>query len=249
MKKIFVIGALVMMSGGVWAENVINGNPFYHPAQGRFYNVLTPVQMNSKFDRFVVRDEFGYGVTNNLAVMVSTSGSYDSSDNPEFGKWSWNDLEIGFDWALLHDETGNMAEVYGRGMQIYDTKHHLETIAYNWTAGARVGRMTDSWSLAGVVQVDYLKDDVSHYDHDAWAMRVGMQGQYIIDSCWNFTGELMFDFDLFDDYYNGERLVLELGLNYNLDETKYIGVYTSKDLVHSFDSAPMAFGVQFGVEF
>ena len=248
MKKIFVIGALVMMSGGALAENIINGNPFYHPTQGRFYNILTPIEFDTKFERFVARDEFGYGVLDNLAVMVSTSGSYDSSDNPQFGKWAWNDLQLGVDWVVM--ESGEyVSEVYGRGMQIYNTKNHLETVGYNWTAGARVGRITDKWSLAGVVQVDYLKDDVVHYDRDAWAMRVGMQGQYIIDSCWNFAGELMFDFDLFDDYYNGERLMLEVGLNYNLDETKYIGVYTSKDLVHSFDSAPMAFGVQFGVEF
>lgn len=48
---------------------------------------------------------------------------------------------------------------------------------------------------------------------------------------------------------DGERLRLKLGANYNLDSTKYIGMYVSKDLVHSFDRVPMAFGVRFGIDF
>lgn len=249
MKKLFVFGALVAGTQGANAENVINGNPFYHPAQGRFYNILTPIQVNSKFDKFVMADKFGYGLTDDVAVYVATSGSYDSSNNPEFGKWAWNDLEVGFDWGLLHDDMGRIAELYGRGMQIYDTRHHLETIAYNWTLGARVGRVAKDWTLAAVVQVDYLKDDVSHYNHDAWAMTVGLQGQYLIDTSWNFTGELLFDYDLFEEYYNGERLELKLGLNYNLDADKYLGVYVSKDVVHSFNREPMLIGVNFGIDF
>ena len=59
----------------------------------------------------------------------------------------------------------------------------------------------------------------------------------------------MFDFDLFDKYYDGERLRVELGLNYNLDATKYVGMYVAKDVVHSFDSAPMVFGLNFGIDF
>ena len=84
---------------------------------------------------------------------------------------------------------------------------------------------------------------------DAWAMTVGIQGQYIINNNWNWVAELMFDFDLFDDYYNGEQLRLKIGANYNLDETKYLGFYVSKDLVHGFQSSPAEMGVQFGIDF
>ncbi len=248
MKNMFVIGALVLASGGAWAESVINGNPFYHPGAGDFYNVFTPIEFNTKFERFVMRDEFGYGITDNVSIMLSTSGSYDSGDEPEFGKWAWNDLEIGVDWSLYHQDD-IIAEVYGRGKQLYDTKDGLETIAYNWTVGARVGRMTDKWTVAGVVQVDYIKDDLAHYNHDAWAMSVGLQGQYLIDSDWNIIAGLMFDYDLFDKYYDEEQLDFKLGLNYNFDNSKYLGVYLSKDVIRSFDDAPMYVGVNFGLEF
>lgn len=250
MKKIsyFVVGALACFSSVANAANVINGNPLYSPAQGRFYNLFTPLEVNSEFDRFVMADEFGYGITDRLVAMVQTAGSYDSSDRPQFGKWSWNHLQVGMDWTLA-DDGEYQADIYGRAMQVYDTRQHLETIAYNWTVGAQVGRQTDKWTVAGVVEVDYLNDDVDYKNADAWAMTVGVQGQYILNDNWNLIGELMFDFDLFDDYYDGEQLRVKVGANYNLDATKYIGLYAAKDVVHSFDSAPMVFGFIFGADF
>ncbi len=249
MKKIFVLScALAFVSDGAGAANVINGNPFYNPAQGRFYNILTPLQANSEFDRFVIADEFGYGISDAFAIHVATSGSYDSSDNPEFGKWSWNDLEFGFDWDLWHENQLH-AEVYGDVKQIYDTRENLQTVAYNWTAGARMGRITDNWTVAGVVQVDYLNDDLPQDTFDAWAMTVGIQGQYIVNNRWNWVGGLMFDFDIFDDYYDGERLRLQGGINYNIDTTKYLGFYLEKDVVHSFKNSPATMRLMFGIDF
>ena len=249
MKTIIVsVGALGCFASVANAANVINGNPLYSPAQGRFYNLFTPIEVNSEFDRFVMADEFGYGITDKLTAMVQTAGSYDSSDNPQFGKWSWNHLQVGLDWALA-DDGEYQADVYGRAMQVYDTRQHLETIAYNWTVGALVGRQTDKWTVAGVVEVDYLNDDVDYKNADAWAMTVGVHGQYILNDNWNVVGEMLFDFDLFDKYYDGERLRFGLGVNYNLDTTKYVGMYASKDVVHSFDSAPMVFGFVFGADF
>ena len=113
----------------------------------------------------------------------------------------------------------------------------------------RVGRMTDSWTVAGVVELDYLNDDLPQDTFDAWAMTVGIQGQYIINDNWNWTTELMFDFDLFDKYYDGEQLRLKIGANYNLDESKYVGFYIGKDLVHSFKRSPAEVGVLFGITF
>lgn len=249
MKKIFFISGVVLITvGSANAQNIINGNPFYSPAAGRFYNVLTPIELNTKFEQFYMRDEFGYGITDALTVSLSTSGSYDSSDNPQFGKWAWNDLELGLDWSIL-TQGEKQADVYASVKQIYNTKDGLETVAYNWTAGARVGRVTDTWTLAGIVELDYQKDDLPHREHDAWAMTVGMQGQYVIDSTWNLVGGVLFDFDLFDEYYDGERLRIELGANYNISPTKYLGLLMSKDVVHGFEDAPMSFKFQFGADF
>ena len=249
MKKNFILfGLLVGVTGAGHAANVMDGNPFYNPAAGRFYNILTPVQANSKFDYFVMADEFGYGISDAFAIHVATSGAYDSSDDPEFGKWAWNDLDFGFDWNLW-EMNGRIAEVYGDVKQIYDTRHNLQTIAYNWTAGARVGRMTDDWTVAGIVQVDYLNDDLPHDTFDAWGMRVGVMGQYLVDKTWNVVGGVMFDFDLFDDYYDGERLMVDFGVNYNFDSTKYLGVYIKKDVVHSFQHSPAEMGLLFGIDF
>lgn len=250
MKKVscLVVGLLLFGVSRANATNVIDGNPFYNPKQGRFYDVFTPVGINTKFERFVMTNELGYGVSDAFSVRVVTSGSYDSSDNPEFGKWSWNDLNFGFDWDLWH-QGETVAEVYGDVKQIYNTKHNLQTVAYNWSLGARVGRLADNWVMAGIVQVDYLNDDLPEDTFDAWAMTVGMQGQYILNNRWNLVAGLMFDFDLFDKYYDGEQLRLEFGVNYNFDATKYIGFAVNKDVVHSFEYAPLWFNVKFGIDF
>jgi hypothetical protein len=139
--------------------------------------------------------------------------------------------------------------LYASVKQVYDTKHDLETIEYNWTLGTRVGRITKNWTLAGVVELDYIKDDLPHYDKDAWAMTVGMEGQYILNKKWSVIASLDFDFDLYDVYYDEMRLVLEAGVNYNFDSMKYLGVYTSKDVTRNFDDAPMVFGGRFGFQF
>ena len=248
MKKIFLPLGIFGVVGAGQAANVINGGPFDGPLAGDFYNVWTPLEVNSKFERFVMSDDFEYGISDDFSIRVSTSGSYDSSDNPQYGKWSWNNLDFGFDWTLW--QQGELiSEVYGDVKQVYDTKHNLQTVAYNWTAGARVGRMAERWAVAGIVQVDYLNDDLPHDTFDAWAMRVGAIGQYLIDDNWNVLGSLMFDFDLFDKYYDGEQLMLKFAVNYNLDTTKYLGMYAKKDLVHSFEHSPAVLGMVFGMVF
>ena len=247
-KMFFVSGVVLMMVMSANAQNIINGNPFYSPIKGQFYNVLIPIEFNTKFEHFYLRDEFGYGITDALTLSLSTVGSYDSSDNPEFGKWAWNNLMVGLDWSIL-EQGENQADLYASVKQVYDTKHNLETIGYNWTLGARVGRMTKNWTLAGVVELDYIKDDLPHYDKDAWAMTVGMEGQYILNQKWSVIASLDFDFDLYDVYYDETRLVLETALNYNFGAMKYLGVYVSKDLTRDFDEAPMVFGGRFGVQF
>lgn len=250
MKKIFLLS--VLLSGIAHTANathVFNGNPMYHPGQGTFYNVLSPVNFDTKFERFVMADEFGYGVTDFFTVLVQTSGAYDSSDNPEFGKWAWNNLAIGFDWAI-DDIGGYHTEVFGSLNQIYDMRHDFDIAGYNWTLGTRVGQFFDDWTIAGVVLVEYLYGTNNPFNYDAWGMSVGLEGQYVLNSQWNVVADLMFNFDLFDDYYDyGEQLVLGVGINYNFDASKYIGLRMGKDWVHSFDRAPMEFEINFGMEF
>lgn len=250
MKTIIVLSGVLAMcvSGANAATDVINGNLFYGPEKGRFYNILTPIEFDTKWQQFYLRDEFGYGITDDLTVVLSTTGSYDSSGNPEFGKWVWNDLQLGLDWSVV-SQGENRADLYARVEQVYDMRDGWDIFAYKWSLGTHFGRVTNRWTLAGLIQLDYITDDKTWYDNDAWAMTVGLFGQYLIDSRWSLIAELDFDFDLHHEYYDGERLELELGVNYNLGADKYFGLYTSKDVTRDFDDAPMKFKFQFGIEF
>ena len=53
----------------------------------------------------------------------------------------------------------------------------------------------------------------------------------------------------YDTYYDEMQSVFEMGINYNISPTKYVGLYTSKDVTRDFDDAPMVFGGRFGVDF
>ena len=70
MQKILVASVGVLIVGTANAANIINGNPLYSPSQGRFYNILTPLEVNSKFDRFVMADEFGYGMVRMIRLIT-----------------------------------------------------------------------------------------------------------------------------------------------------------------------------------
>ena len=54
-KMFFVSGVVLMMVMSANAQNIINGNPFYSPIKGQFYNVLTPIETMSVLSEIVKR--------------------------------------------------------------------------------------------------------------------------------------------------------------------------------------------------
>ena len=72
MKKIALTSLLAVFAvSGANAANVIDGNPLYMPGQNHFYSVTDLYSHSENADSYVLAEEFGYGILDNLAVTAT----------------------------------------------------------------------------------------------------------------------------------------------------------------------------------
>lgn len=248
MKKLALTSLLAVFAvSGAHAANVIDGNPMYRPGEGRFYSE-TSFATDTDFDSYELGEKFGFGITDKLSIELDTILSYDDISDG-FG---WKYLQLGLSYRYM-DQGNWKADLYGNVAQFYTTGEDFETLRtdrYNWKAGTKVGYVTHDWTVAGTAEFNYLKDDMSGGDDDDWGLKLGMEGQYVFNSNWNMVAGLDYQFSLGDDkVWGDEDLNAKLGVNYNFDSTKYLGVYLTKELTSDFDERPLGFGIKFGVDF
>ncbi|HOY47172.1 MAG TPA: hypothetical protein PLZ05_01030 [Alphaproteobacteria bacterium] len=248
MKKLVLTSFLAVLAvSAANAENINYGNPLYRPGANHFYS-QTSLDMDTDYNYFKLGEEFGYGITNKLSAILKTAGSYDSSDTA-IDKFSWDNMSLGLNYRYI-DMGAWKADMYGSVQQSYNTHEDLETLWYNWTAGLKFGYMTSDWTVAMTAQADYLKDDVEDYNFDSWGMKLGLEGQYVMDKNWNMVAGLDYDFNLTNDiYYIDNPLVAKVGINYNMDSTKYVGIYATRDLKADSTNDLYGMGVKFGIDF
>lgn len=248
MKKLALTSLLAVFAvSGANAANVISGNPLYRPDTGHFYSV-TSLDMDTDYENFALGEDFGYGISDKMSLFMNTTGSYDSSDTPILGKYSWNNFLLGMSYRYL-DQNEWKADFYGKVKQDYNSKDTLETTWYNWTAGTKFGYVMSDWTVAGTVEMNYLTDDQESFDYDAWAMKFGLEGQYSMDSNWNMVAGLDYTANMDDTYVIGNPLIAKLGVNYNMDATKYVGIYATRDLKADSSDDTYGMGVKFGIDF
>ena len=75
MKKIALTSLIAMFAfAGAHAANVIDGNPLYMPKAGHAYSV-TSLASHTEGTPYTLGEEFGYGITDKLAVALETSAT------------------------------------------------------------------------------------------------------------------------------------------------------------------------------
>jgi hypothetical protein len=75
----------------------------------------------------------------------------------------------------------------------------------------------------------------------------GLDGQYMLDSNWNVTAGLRYYW--YENYNDDDPITGIFGLNYNFDSTKYIGIYTERQLNANSGNDTYEWGVKFGIDF
>ena len=281
MKKIALTSLLAVFAvSGAHAANVIDGNPLYLPGAGHFYSVSTLGSHSGEQElkSWYLNEEFGYGITNKLAVAVSTT----IQDELSFSEWGWGDFEIDAAYRMLDmgawkmDLIGgySVEPVWGNHMPFLKkgTSEMGTGTEYIWTAGVRAGYTTPHWTVAGHALYHYWNTESFNWNEKIGErgihfVTLGLDGQYVIDSHWSvlagveYTGIL--DSQWRDKPGVGEKVEnegewsAELGVNYNIDATKFVGAYISGDMNHKGGTNHdewkaengFGFGAKFGIDF
>ena len=255
MKKLTLTSLLTVLAvSGANAANVIDGNPLYRPGEGRFYSNFAIESHTDAIEDWKVAEEFGYGITDRLAVFMKTG----LSETDGFDYMSWNDFTVGLNYRLL--DMGNwkgdvygvysLDPVWGDHMPFLDEASTM----YTWTLGMRAGYVGAGWTVAGHVDFDYLNTESFNWGDDgAHSLSAGLDAQLVLCPQWNLIAGVEYT-GILDDYaHNAGRWDAKFGVNYNLDETKYIGAYIMGEMEHSTGDWEvvdgMGFGVNFGIDF
>lgn len=260
MKKLALTSLLAVFAvGGAHAANIIDGNPLYRPGEGRFYSVTSVGSHTKAVDEVGLYEEFGYGITEDMTVVVGTS----AGQADWFDSMSWNTLSLGINYRMFDQgawkadllASYSVAPVWGDHASFMDK----DTTLYNWTVGVRGGYVGAGFTIAGHVMFDYIGTESFNWDErdgGLHLMRFGIDGQYVINDSWNLVGAAEYT-----AWIDGDMWKLNLGswdfafgANYNIDETKFVGAYITKEMSHVAEgdwefADGFGFGVKFGIEF
>ena len=123
---------------------------------------------------------------------------------------------------------------------------------YAWSLGVRGGYVTEDWTLSAHANFIYMNSEAFNWgnDEDLFSMNhmlnLGVAGHWTMSDRWSAVASA--DYFKSMDRYNETTgwWELALGLNMNIDETKYVGLYIEKDVLHT---RPGQWDLQDGYEF
>ena len=263
MKKIALTSLLaVFAASGAHAANVIDGNPLYMPRAGHFYSETSLYSHSETSEDWRLGEDFGFGLTDFLAVDLKTTvAEYDSFDGA-----AWEDMSFGLT-ARVFDRGEWKADVYGRyvvgGVNVPGVGYvggvwpdHKpfwaeDDSAYTWTMGLRAGYSASWWTVAGHVDFNYANSETFNWGDDTglhmW--RAGVDAQLVLDSNWNLVAGAEYSGYSDEEAHNWGRWTSMFGVNYNIDATKYVGLYINGSMSHLTDDWELDDGVGYGIKF
>jgi hypothetical protein len=275
MKKLALTSLLAVFAvSGAHAANMIDGNPMYRPADGNFYSVTT-LGSDTDLETLGFAEEFGYGITDKVAVYAATSGALVTEPETDLGLSgfalgaSFRAVDMG---AWKADVIGEVAQGW---LGVDTTDADMEVSEYDWTVGGKVGYVADNWTLAGKVAYTYAADDMDDFEMDNGNWTFGLMGQYLINQDWNINGGVNYNLSMgnaeMDQYTDDEAWIniktidMNIGVNYNISETMFVGGYVSTawgkmsgglddnddqlDMDWEMADPELAFGAKFGIQF
>lgn len=252
MKKIVLTSLFAMFAvSSVHAANIINNNPLYRPTAGHFYSVTdayTFTGVEDDFRDWIFATKLGYGITDRLFLALNTDVSMylpEDADN----ETDWHNFGGELNFRGIDDANWKM-DVYGK-INVYGSDWYDEYLnMYHWTIGTRGGYVANDWTLAAMAEYTYHNTEAFNwndefYKNHNWTF--GLDGQYLMNENWNITAGLRYY--VIEDYPIDDPINGILGVNYNFDSTKFIGLYAERQLNAESDDDRYKWGMKFGIDF
>ena len=265
MKKLALTSllAIVATSAAHASINVIDGNPLYMPAEGHFYSETSLGSSTQLTTAVELGEEFGYGVTDRFAISGSTS----FAENDWFDGNSWNEMEIDATYRLIGDNAWKLDVVGGFALNPMWPDHRpfldKEDTTYVWGIGVRGGYVHKDWTIAAHLNFIYQNTEMFNWGKDdneeLWnnhVLNLGVAGHWTMSDSWSalVTADYYKSLDRYNEIEAYGYWTIAAGLNYNIDTTKYVGAYVSKDVSHEGEGYwevedGFGFGAKFGIDF
>ena len=268
MKKLALSSLIAVFAvSGAYAANVIDGNPLYMPQKGHFYSVTALETETRGVDGTGIMENFGYGITDRLSVEVAA----DLSQSDWFKRAEWDKMGLNMAFRMLNDTNWKLdaiggyavGPVWGSGGNNFFRGRFLnkDETRYTWTVGVRGGYAAADYTVAGHVLMDYANTESFNWDNanvkGTHTLRAGVDGQLVLNKNWNLVSGA--EYTKLMDHYNEVMGSWELtfGANYNIDATKFVGVYLTKDVDHTRRTNKgdwefrdgFGLGAKFGIDF
>ena len=278
MKKLALSSLIAVFAvSGAHAANVIDGNPLYMPKANHFYSVTDVATHTEGVTPWGMQEDFGYGITDKLAVQVSTT----LWENDSFDTFAWDNMSLsatfraldmkGWKADLVAAYTAGADEIVGGGLYYHQKSlrpaddnfwFDKDLIGYRWTAGIRGGYVSPEFTIAGHIAYEYFNGESFNWgDYGEHSLKLGIDGQFVVDSNWNlvagaeYTGITNDKVATYTDVKSGIDVkdagvwTGYFGVNYNIDATKFVGAYVNGRMAHATGDWEMDDGFGFGFKF
>lgn len=270
MKKIAVTSVLAVIAAtGANAANVIDGNPLYRPTLKHYVSETTLTTGENSYANprlaygYDLTENFMYGFTDRFALGVEGTMSYDI-DNANDSildhahQLALENVYVNASYRFM-DMCAFKADVLASVGREFVMRDGLHTIATVWGAGVKAGLDLGDFTIAGTIGVNDIDMDVRlgglAGGTEMWTLSAEVEAQYVINEDFNVVAGAAYKFDVsHDGYYEdllqmNNPLVGKAGVNYNFDETKYIGAYATYDMNAEHQSQAWGASVRFGIDF
>lgn len=273
MKKLALTSLLAVFAiSGAHAANVIDGNPLYMPKAGHFYSETALGSSSNEVDIVGLSEEFGYGVSDRFAISAKTA----LREADWFDKYEWSHLGLNATYRVLdagvykadlfagYSAGGVNVPRFGNiGALMINDGHDTDWFKkdatfYTWTIGARVGYTTGDFTIAAHAAMDYFDEESFKWGHaGAHLLNAGVDAQVVLNKNLSILTGAEYS-TVYEEY--SEKIGwwgLTFGANYNIDATKYIGAYITKEVLHDSASTDgkwdvadgFGLGAKFGIDF
>ncbi len=277
----------VFAVSGAHAANVIDGNPLYLPGAHHFYSVSSLGSHSQTGRAWTLAEEFGYGITDKLAIELEADLSEHAAFDDyawnnlslgltyralDMGAWK-TDIVLGYaagDAGLSYLANGREVGALAGHMHGKTKWFDKDATYYTWTAGVRGGYVASNWTVAAHALFNYFGEESFKWNADAGERGVhfvalGLDAQYVICPHFSVLAGVEYKGVLDKEYQGRPGDKVEnaglwtgmLGANYNIDATKYVGLYVSADMDHQGGAKHdewdvengFGFGAKFGIDF